>query len=75
MGQFEMNLSMARVADVQARDKNPKARRLDVDDVMYVTLERNGIALPEGFRPAATQFKPARRCRQKSSRSKRLTRR
>jgi hypothetical protein len=59
MGQFEMNLSMARLADVQARDKNPRARRLDVDDVMYVTLERNGIALPEGFRPAAMQFKPA----------------
>jgi hypothetical protein len=60
MGQFEMNLSMARLADVQARDKNPKARRLDVDDVMYVTLERNGIALPEGFRPAAMQFRPTR---------------
>ncbi len=58
MGQFEMNLSMARLADVEARDKNPRARRLDVDDVMYVTLERNGIALPEGFRPAAMQFKP-----------------
>jgi hypothetical protein len=60
MGQFEMNLSMARLADVQARDKNPKVRRLDVDDVMYVTLERNGIALTEGFRPAAAQFKPTR---------------
>jgi len=56
MGQFELNLSLARVADLQAAEKDPRARRLAVEDVMYVTLERNGIKLPAGFRPAATNF-------------------
>lgn len=58
MGQFELNLSLARVADLEAVEKNPKVRRLEVEDVMYVTLERNGIVLPKGFRPAAINFQP-----------------
>jgi hypothetical protein len=57
MGQFEMNLSLARVADLDSVAKNPKARRLAVEDVMYTTLERNGIALPASFRPAL-KFQP-----------------
>jgi hypothetical protein len=58
MGQFELNLSLARVADLEAVEKNAKVRRLEVEDVMYVTLERNGIVLPKGFRPAAINFQP-----------------
>ncbi len=57
MGQFEMNLSLATVADLDAFARNPKARRLEVEDVMYTTLERNGIALPESFRPVV-RFQP-----------------
>lgn len=60
MGQFEMNLSLARIADLEAVQKNPQARRLEVEDVMYVTLERNGIILPKSFRPVATNFHPKR---------------
>ena len=57
MGQFEMNLSLATVADLDAVARNPKARRLEVEDVMYTTLERNGIALPASFRPII-RFQP-----------------
>jgi len=56
MGQFEMNLSLARIADLEEAAKNPKARRLEVEDVMYVTMEKNGIILPKSFRPAANNF-------------------
>ncbi len=60
MGQFELNLSLARVADLEAVEKNPKVRRLEVEEVMYVTLVVNGIALPKSFRPAAINFQPKR---------------
>jgi len=60
MGQFELNLSLARVADLQAAEKDPRARRLEVEDVMYVTLERNGIKLPAGFKPVASNFHATR---------------
>jgi hypothetical protein len=56
MGQFELNLALARVADLEHPEKDSAARRLGVEDVMYVTLERNGISLPPGFRPAASNF-------------------
>jgi len=58
MGRFEVNLSLARIADLEAVEKNPKARRLEVEDVMYVTLETSGIALPKSFRPVASNFQP-----------------
>src|ERR1700690_825421 len=57
MGRFELNLALARIADLQAAERNPKARRLQVEDVMYVTLERNGIVLPRNFRPVAVNFR------------------
>ena len=56
MGRFELNLSLARIADLQAAEKNPKARRLEVEDVMYATLARSGIVLDKNFRPA--NFRP-----------------
>lgn len=58
MGRFELNLALARIADIEMAEKNPKARRLQVEDVMYVTLERNGILLPKNFRPVAVNFRP-----------------
>jgi len=57
MGQFEMNLSLARIADLEEVAKNPKARRLEVEDVMYVTMEKSAIVLPKSFRPAAYKFR------------------
>jgi len=58
MGRFELNLSLARIADMDSAAKNPKARRLEVEDVMYTTLERSGIILGNTFRPSASNFHP-----------------
>jgi len=57
MGQFELDLARARVADLQNAASNPRIRPLEVEDVLYVTLQRNGIVLPESFRPAAVRFR------------------
>lgn len=58
MGRFELNLSLARVADLDAVARNPKAHRLEVEDVMFATLERSAIVLPGSFRPTALHFRP-----------------
>ena len=58
MGRFELNLSLARIADFQGAEKNPKVRRLEVEDVMYATLARSGIVLGKNFRPVAANFQP-----------------
>jgi hypothetical protein len=58
MGRFELNLSLARIADLQAAEKNPKARRLEVEDVMYATLARSGIILNKYFSPVFQPQKP-----------------
>ena len=58
MGRFELSLSLARVADLQAAEKNPKARRLEVEDVMYVALGSRGIVINRYFRPAYQPKKP-----------------
>jgi len=63
MGRFELNLSLARIADLQAAEKNPKVRRLEVEDVMYATLDRSGIVLNKYFRPA--NFQPQKPLAQK----------
>ena len=55
MGQFEMALSLARIADLDAFAKNPKARRLEVEDVMYAILDRNGILVAK---PIPVRFHP-----------------
>jgi len=60
MGQFEMNLALARIADLDAAEKNPRIRRLDVEDVMYTTIESAGIVLGQNFRPSAVRFQPKR---------------
>ena len=60
MGRFEMNLALARIADLEAAEKNPRVRRLDVEDVMYTTIESAGIVLGQNFRPSATKFQPKR---------------
>lgn len=58
MGQFEMALSLARIADLDAVMKDPKVRRLEVEDVMYAIVERNGIILSKTFKPIAVRFHP-----------------
>ena len=58
MGRFELSLSLARIADMDAAAKNPKAQRLHVEDVMYAVLFNNGIHFNNAFRPHAIDFQP-----------------
>ena len=37
---------------------NPSARRLEVEDAMFVTLKKNGIVLPESFMYVGDKFHP-----------------
>jgi len=60
MRRVELNLSLARNADLPAAKKNPKVRRLEVEDVMYATLDRSGIVLDKYFSPV---FQPQSRWR------------
>jgi hypothetical protein len=57
-GEFEENLARGRLFDVKRVDKDPNARRLEVEDAMIVTLKKNGIELPPSFLTVASGFKP-----------------
>ena len=56
--EFEKNLARAREADVKRVEKDPNARRLEVEDAMIVTLRKNGIELPPSFLTVNSGFKP-----------------
>lgn len=58
MGRFELSLSLARIADLDASAKNPKALHLEVEDVMYATLFNYGFRFSNSFRPSAVAFQP-----------------
>ena len=58
LNELESNLDRARVADIQRIQKNPDARRLEVEDAMIVTMRKNGIELPPSFLTVASNFKP-----------------
>jgi hypothetical protein len=58
MEEFENNLARARVFDAERAAKDPKARRLEVEDAIAVTLKKNGIVLPPSFFSIATNFHP-----------------
>jgi hypothetical protein len=49
MVEFERNLALARVADAERAAQDPKAHRLEVEDAMLVTLQKNNIPLSQGF--------------------------
>lgn len=57
MGRFELNLALARIADLEAAARQPAIRRLDVEDVMYTTLETSGLKLQGNFKPRAIGFR------------------
>lgn len=42
---LESNVANARVADLDRLGKDPKARRVQVEDALFVTLKKNGIEL------------------------------
>jgi hypothetical protein len=58
MAEFMRNLARARVADIQNITKDPNSQRLEVEDAMFVTLQKNGIELPDSFFTVASGFKP-----------------
>ncbi len=49
MTEFMRNLARARVADAQRAAQVPNAHRLEIEDVMLVTLQKNNIPLSQGF--------------------------
>ena len=56
--EFESNLARARSADIRRLQKDPRATRLEVEDAMAATLEKNGIPLPDAFFTVASAFRP-----------------
>jgi len=58
MIEFERNLAIARVADLKRLQSNPNARRLEVEDALFVTLKKNGIDLPDSFFTVNANFRP-----------------
>ena len=58
MTEFEINLALARVADAKNVIKDPKAQRIEVEDAMFVTLQKNHIELPDSFYTVNSGFKP-----------------
>jgi hypothetical protein len=60
--EFQMNLALAREADVKRAVKDPNAHRLEVEDAMLVTLKKNNITLSQdfirGFRAVNSSFRP-----------------
>jgi hypothetical protein len=56
--EFESNLARARLADVRRLQKDPRATRLEVEDAMIATIEKNGIPLPDAFFAVASGFRP-----------------
>ena len=56
--EFESNLARARLADVRRLQKDPRATRLEVEDAMIATIEKNGIPLPDTFFTVASGFRP-----------------
>jgi hypothetical protein len=58
VGEFERNLARLRVEDVDNAQKHPKDPRVEVEDAMAVTLQKNHIELPDSFFIVAENFKP-----------------
>jgi hypothetical protein len=58
MTEFEINLALLRLADAKNAENNPNDPRVEVEDVMAITLEKNGIKLPDSFCTVAKNFKP-----------------
>jgi hypothetical protein len=58
MIQFEENLDRARLFDAQTHAKDANAQRVEVEDAMAATLQKNGIELPDAFFAVNNNFRP-----------------
>jgi len=58
MSDFAILLAKARVADDLRTQKDPNARRLEVEDAMALTLRKSGIEVPDAFFTVNANFRP-----------------
>jgi len=59
MSQFTVTLAMARLTDAKNVEKDPSTARIEVEDAMTLSLEKNdGIKLPDSFFRIASSFRP-----------------
>jgi hypothetical protein len=58
LNEFERNLDRVRVDDAKNAVLHPNDPRSEVEDAMAITLENNGIELPDSFFTVASNFKP-----------------
>jgi hypothetical protein len=54
--EFTSNLSLARADDAENAVDHPNDPRLEVEDAMFVTLQKNGIELPDSFYTVNSNF-------------------
>jgi hypothetical protein len=64
--ELERNLAILRVADVKNHEARPKDPRIEVEDALATTLEKNGIKLPDSFYSVGKNFKPKHPLKQKT---------
>ena len=58
MTSFELDLGLVRSAEMTLANGHMKLQGADVEGVLFKTLERNGIVLPQSFLTAPMNFKP-----------------
>jgi hypothetical protein len=56
--EFESNLAILRENDARNAISHPSDRRLEVEDVMFLTLRKNHIDLPDSFYTVNASFRP-----------------
>jgi hypothetical protein len=58
MIEFSRNLDRVRLDDAKNAAAHPNDPRLEVEDAMFLTLQKNGINLPDSFFTVNSNFKP-----------------
>jgi hypothetical protein len=58
MIEFERNLALLRLDDAKDHEKKPNDPRLEVEDVIILTLHKNNIELPDSYYDVNKNFHP-----------------
>jgi hypothetical protein len=58
MSQFMVTLALVRLNDAKNAVEHPNDPRLEVEDAMFLTLQKNHISLPDSFFTVNKNFKP-----------------
>ena len=56
--EFERNLALAREEDAKNVLKDPNSQRIEIEDALGVTLQKNHIDLPDSFYTVMSNFHP-----------------